>query len=50
MVVMDVFVVPIHIAAAISNIPPRYVNVIFNDLCTKPLLIIPFTTTKKRRL
>jgi hypothetical protein len=43
MVVMDV-------AAAISNTPPHYVNVIFNDPYTKPSLIIPFTTTERRRL
>jgi hypothetical protein len=47
---VDVFVIPIHIAAAISTTPSHYVNVIFNDPCTKPLLIIPFTTTERKKL
>jgi hypothetical protein len=50
MVVVDVLIVPIHIAATISNTPLHFVHVIFNDPCTKPPFIIPFTTTERRRL
>jgi hypothetical protein len=48
--VVDVLVIPIHFAAAIPTTPSHYVNGISNDLCTKPPLIIPFTTTERRRL
>jgi hypothetical protein len=47
--IVDVFVIPIHIAAAIPT-PSHYVNIIFNDPCTKPLLIIPFITMERKRL
>jgi hypothetical protein len=46
---MDVLVIPIHFAVAIPTTPSHYINVISNDPCTKPPLIIPFTTTQKRR-
>jgi hypothetical protein len=48
--VVDVLVIPIHFAAAIPTTPSHYVNVISNDPCTKPPIIIPFTTTERRRL
>jgi hypothetical protein len=48
--VMDVLVIPIHFAAAIPTTPSHYVNVISNDPCMKPSLMIPFTTTERRRL
>jgi hypothetical protein len=48
--VVDVLVIPIHFAAAIFTTPLYYVNVISNDPCTKPPLIIPFTSTERRRL
>jgi hypothetical protein len=48
--VMDVLVIPIHFAAAIPTTPSNYVNVISNDPCMKPSLMIPFTTTERRRL
>jgi hypothetical protein len=50
MAVVDVLVIPIHFAAAISTTPSHYVNVISNDPCMKPPIIIPFTATEKRRL
>jgi hypothetical protein len=50
MVVVDVFVIPIHITAVISTTSSHYVNVIFNDPYIKPLLIIPFTIIERRRL
>jgi hypothetical protein len=39
----------IHFVAAIPTTPSHYVNVISNDSCTKPPLIIPFTSTERRR-
>jgi hypothetical protein len=50
MVVVNVFVVPIHIASAILTTPPHYVYIISNDPCTKPPLIIPFTSTERKSL
>ena len=50
MEIVDVFVIPIHFVAAIPTTSLHYLNVISNDPCTKPLLIIPFITTKRRRL
>jgi hypothetical protein len=46
---VDVLVIPIHFAAAIPTTPSHYVNVISNDPYTKPPLIIPFTSTERRR-
>jgi hypothetical protein len=46
---VDVLVIPIHFMAAIPTTPSHYVNVISNDPCTKLPLIIPFTSTERRR-
>jgi hypothetical protein len=46
---LDVFVIPIHFVAAIPTTPSHYVNVISNDPYTKPPLIIPFTSTERKR-
>ena len=48
--VVDVFIIPIHFAATIPTTPSHYINIISNVLCRKPPLIIPFTTTERRRL
>jgi hypothetical protein len=46
---LDVLVIPIHFAAAIPTTPSPYVHVISKGPCTKLPLIIPFTTTERRR-
>jgi hypothetical protein len=46
---VDVLIIPIHFAAAIPTTPSHYVNVISNDPYTKLPLIIPFTSTERRR-
>jgi hypothetical protein len=48
--IVDVLVIPIHFAAAIPTTPLHYINIISNVSCRKPPLIIPFTTTERRRL
>jgi hypothetical protein len=46
---LDVLVIPIHLAATIPTTPSPYVNVISKGPCTKLPLIIPFTSTERRR-
>jgi hypothetical protein len=46
---LDVLVIPIHFAAAISTTPSHYVNVISKGPCMKLPLIIPFTSVERRR-
>jgi hypothetical protein len=46
---LDVLVISIHFAATIPTTPSPYVNVISKGLCTKLPLIIPFTSTERRR-
>jgi hypothetical protein len=46
---LDVLVIPIHFAAAIPTTPSPYVHVISKGPCTKLPLIIPFTSTERRR-
>jgi hypothetical protein len=46
---LDVLVIPIHFAAAIPTTPLPYAHVISKGPCTKPPLIIPFTSAERRR-
>ena len=46
---LDVLVIPIYFVAVMSTTPSPYVIVIAKGPCTKPPLIIPYTSVERRR-
>jgi hypothetical protein len=50
MVVTDVFIVPIHIAATIVDAPLHRIHLIMNVLYQTPPLTLPFIMTERRKL
>jgi hypothetical protein len=50
MIVLDFFVVPIHIAATIADNPSHPIHLIMNVSCKMPLLNLPFIIMEMRKL
>jgi hypothetical protein len=49
MVVLDVFIFPIQIAASIADTLPHHIHFIVNVLCRTPPLTLPLITTKQKK-